>query len=677
LDTDALNELLEGHMPPEPEFLINKPQSQNIPELESKSDAEPEPISDPIEYSGRYKCKHDECPFRTDELTTLMNHYKSVHKHKRKPRGKSKQKQDIEIELKSAIEPKYESINTDTEDIDNMGRKKKKKDGDEDYIEPEPQLEIEPEMEFEPKPEPEPEPKPKPKPKSKQIFDRESQVPTLIDRLQELLVGYRISRVPGILQSAQMYQIDTAGFIPVLKDLLRNSGVAPALINTITDGWSQIIGIKSEPDIVVPSTITKPPGPTTALDLMSQLRNEEINDTILESYKSKLEDKKLDNDIKRKRLSGESNLKPSTDIEQLKQKIYEQDKRLEIQTIQKQYDEKIAKLEAMISSSALAPKTDSQSELLKQQLTLLKQELLETRRKQDEDTKLAQIREEARRDRELLERKLEEQARTTQELLKTMQTASAPKTEDLLRQQMADMQRQFNEQIVKLNNDFLNTQREKEYKLEMERIKEESKLAKENTEGQISTLAESMKDFASNMTHAFEKSMIEREHERKEEELKKKITQMEHNKTLTNEQYAFERTQDLLKGLGEGIKGTIDSALSKAEAPAKHAAQVTAARDKVNLALDLKRQGFSNDQISQMLAEKQLSVPVVPRGSAQAEWQRMSNAVKDVSSDQSIQSPSQVIPPPSQPSLSTTDIDYSKHVEAPEPPIKFATSDKE
>jgi hypothetical protein len=84
-------------------------------------------------------------------------------------------------------------------------------------------------------------------------------IPTIYDRLENLLKGYGVKGVAGIMQSANMYEIDMMAFVPILKDLLRNTGTTPGLIGNIADAWSLIIGVKPEPtNAIIPEIKPSP-----------------------------------------------------------------------------------------------------------------------------------------------------------------------------------------------------------------------------------------------------------------------------------------------------------------------------------------------------------------------------------------------------------------------------------
>lgn len=463
-------------------------------------------------------------------------------------------------------------------------------------------------------------------PKSKSTKEvKEPVTPTIFDRLSKLLKGYNVSREKGIVQSAEMYDVGSPTFIPVLKNLLVNAGVNPPVISLIVESWGQIVGIKTEAEISASnlSSINKQTTPTDALSLMAKLRDDDIQDSIVDSYKEKIKSKKLENEISIKRLNGEymdNNNRNTPDIS----KIIELEM-LKYQMMQPKTNPEIEMLKLELERLKMQnsqPKTDVQVESLKA-------ELLEMRRKQDEDAKMNQIREEARRDRELFEKRIEDLAKQNQTMIQAMQTANAPKTEDVMRTQIVEMQRQFNEQLAKLTNDFVNNRKEDAFKSEFERLKEENKQIRETSESQIGNLASNMKDFASNMTNAFEKTLLQKEHEKREDELKKKISDIEHNKSLTNEQYMMEKTTKIAEEAVKAIGGAVDGFGRALQPATKSAADSSAIMERAALAMDLKAKGFPDQTINNVLTQH--GRPAIP--SARTEYENLSKITNQISDE--------------------------------------------
>lgn len=628
LELNQLQEILGNDIKPDTTFLsdINK---ENVINIETQDNKENQQIETKI-----YKCS--KCSYETPKLTELMLHSRREH-----PKPKK---------LKEEVDNNTEVIETMPEETDLV-----------------PQIGMVSPVETE-------EAKSKKDSKKKDV----TAVLTLYDRLESLLKGYQVRGIQGIIQSSNMYDIGSISFIPVLKDLLRNTSTSPGLIGNIADAWSQIVGIKSEQESISHIGQSKQPsGANDALDLMSKLRTEEINDSIIENYKSKLEDKKLDMEIKRKRLSGDfmenknsPDISKIIELEMLKYQMMNQKpnpelEMLKLQMMQPKTNPDMDMIKSELSKLQLqlaTPKTDGQVELLKQQIDSQNRKFEELQRKSDEDAKLTLLREEARRDREALEKRLEEQSKQTQELIKSMQVANAPKSEDILRSQLTEMQRQNDlklQEMQKQFNQVYELKRDEENRRTIETLKEEIKSVKENSGGQIAQVADSMKDFATNITHAFEKKELNDQHTKETEELKKKISDVEHNKSLTNEQYVMEKTTKLAEEGFKAIGGALDG-FGKALQPAtQRAAESSNTFERAKLALDLKQQGFNEQTIASVLNQPSVRTSVP---SARSEFEQLAKMTEQLEKRNDI-------PPNIQPSETMSEPQVEQ--------IKFATSPEE
>lgn len=608
MDSEQLNEILGGNAPPEPTFLQDKADvinSTGEPETQNNGSGGLEP-SEKV-----YKCKV--CDFQTSKLTDLMRHTRYNHPKPKSP--KNTENEAIDLEEKEDMSDETDIIPASIGMVTPVETEEAK-----------------------------------PKQKKKDI----TAVPTLYDRLEQLLKGYQVRGVQGIIQSAQMYDVGSSSFIPVLKDLLRNTSTSPGLIGNIAAAWEQIVGIKSETDAAVPIGQVKTVSQTSdVMSMISKLREEEMADAVLENYNAKSENRKLENEMKRKRLSGELMNPNNSDVDRL---------RLEIEMLKLQNMSPKAngvdelKLElAKLQSQLTAPKTDPQVEILKQQLESQNKKYEDMQRKLEEDAKLTQLREDARRDREALEKRLEEQAKQTQELIKSLQTANAPKQEDMLKQQIAEMKQSFSDQLKSITE----SKKEDEYRHTIELLKEEIKETKEQSQGQIGQVAESMKSFATEITHAFEKKEMKEDHERKEEELKKKISDIEHNRALTNEQYFAERGMEMAK---EGMKMVTNAgdALKEVIKPSvEKQSEMTSAVDRFKLASELKAQGFNPTHITEILNGRQTIRGPLQTGDARKAYENLSKITQDIKISEAQPSPAapEIAEPPQEPTQ--TEVKFS------------------
>jgi len=484
---------------------------------------------------------------------------------------------------------------------------------------------------------------------------KEPITPTIFDRLSKLLRGYNVSREKGIVQSAEMYDVGSPTFIPVLKNLLVNAGVSPPVISLIVESWGQIVGIKTETEVSASnvSSSMKTQTPTDALSLMAKLRDEEIQDSIVSSYQEKLKSKKLENEIAMKRLNGELNMenKNSPDIskiielEMLKYQMMQQQKTnpelemLKLQMMQPKTNPEVdmlksefAKLQLQLSS----PRTDSQVELLKQQLESQNKKYEDIQRKIEEDNKTRLLSDQHKQEMDLLKQQIAEQSKQTQELMKTIQTASSPKIEDTLKIQISEIQKQSDAKLqtvldqLRISNE---SKKEEEYRRTIETLKDEIKNNRDQSLGAVGQVADSMKSFATDITHVIEKRDLKDEYTKREDELKKKISDAEHNRSMTNEQYVMEKTgkiaEEAVKAIGTGLDG-----FGKALQPAtKSAAESSAIMERAALAMDLKSKGFDAQTINNILSQPNKST--LP--SARSEFESLQRVTDQIQNERNIQ----------------------------------------
>lgn len=642
MDEETLNSILQEKVKPDVNFLseLNKVEVNE----QSKKD-----ISNSVEEivntsAGKYHCKYSD-GFGTDSLPELMNHYRTSHP-----------------EHKGVNRAKKEKLLNEGHVVDNMI----------DNNETETSLDIVSPIEIE-----ESKPQKQKKEKEKPI----AEIPDDYSRLASILKNFGVTHWAGIIEGMKIRDIND---LTALRNYLISVSCPQVKTDAIVKMWAELQGIKNKDDSSQKVNNEKSPTPTDALSLMAKLRDEEIQDSIVSSYQEKLKSKKLENEIAIKRLSGEfmdnknlPDINKLVELEMLKYQLMNQKPNQELDLLKLQLmspkDNGVSELKAEISklySYLSTPKSDPQVEILKQQIELQNKRYDELQRKIEEDTKLSLIREEARRDRESLEKKIEDQNRQTQDILKNIQTSNAPKAEDLMKQQIAEIQKQSDAKMqtvldqLKLAND---NKRDEESRRTIELLKEEIKNTKDQSMGAVSQVADGMKSFATEVTHAIEKREMKDEHEKRENDLKKKISDIEHNRSMTNEQYVMEKTTKLAEEAVKAVGGALDG-FGKALQPAtQKAAESSSIMEKAALAMDLKRQGLSEQTINTVL-NQQTSRPVLP--SAKQEYENLSRMTEQIQMNnpqpQPIQTPQVSNIMPNEPMS-----------ELPIEPIRFATGDKE
>ncbi len=598
-----------------------KPDISFLSELNNQEETEPIKVVIPEEETikkeevniseGKFHCKYAD-GFSTDSRPELMSHYRVQHPEHKGVNRIKKEKELLEEPIDDIMPEQEEEVDETEKSLE--------------IIRPN-EVEVA-----------------KPKAIKKKVESDISQIPSDYDRLSSLLQSFGVPNWKGVVEGMKLYDIKD---INILKDLLRNVSTPAGKADGVVRMWSEIQGI-NKPSIdnnITSSSGIKSSSPTDALSIMAKIRDEEMQDVLYSTITEKAKSKQLENELLRKKISGEYMENKNTpdiskiiELEMLKYQMMNQKQNPELELLKLQLAQQsktnpeleILKLELeRLKMQNTQPKSDGQVEALKA-------EILEMRRKQDEDTKMNQIREEARRDRELFEKRIEDLAKQNQIMIQTMQTANTPKSEDLMRTQIVEMQRQFNEQLAKLNNDFINNRREDTFKSEFEKLKEENKQIKENLEGQVGQLASSSRDFSTTMLNAFEKTMLTKEHEKREDELKKKISDIEHNKSLTNEQYMMEKTTKIAEEAVKAIGGAVDG-FGKALQPAtKSAADSSAIMERAALAMDLKSKGFPDQTINNILAQHNKSL--IP--SARTEYENLSKITNQISDERNaIQQP--------------------------------------
>ncbi len=196
-----------------------------------------------------------------------------------------------------------------------------------------------------------------------------------------------------------------------------------------------------------------------------------------------------------------------------------------------------------------------------------------------------------------------------------------------MQKQQSETQRQFNEKLVEMQRTYTESLEKQRVQNEMSSLKEELKKIKEESKNQIGALSGNMSEFATNITHLFEKKELKEEHEKKENELKKEISDIKNQKALTNEQYMFEKTTKMAEEAIKAAGGALDG-FGKALQPAtQRAAESSNTFERARLALDLKQQGFNEQTIASVLNQPptRTSVP-----SARSEFEAMSRMTEQL-----------------------------------------------
>lgn len=541
IDTKTLTEIL-GEPPREPSFLIDKAEKEE----EQSLNTEQETTSS---QEKQYVCSKCGEPF--ENLPELMRHSKKEHPHPKKEKKVEMPKEETSLTL---IEDEIPTSIIETPEPKEIQEKPTRK-------------------------------------KTPEI----TTIPNAYDRLSALLSNFGISNFKGVVDGMKFRDLaDTDS----LKELLLSVTTSRAKVDAIIQIWEEMYGKKKDIFSVTP---TRPSTSTDALSLMAKLREEEINDSILDNYKAKLEEKKLDMEMKRKRLSGEymDTNRTSPELEVLRNQLEQlrEDKR--------QRETELLRQE--ISSL----KNISQSPFKNTEIEALNQRISEMQRKSEEDARIRQMEENHRREIDSLK-----------ELIKQTQTSSQPKSEDILLKKIEEMQKSHEKEMQDFKTELLSNKREDELKHTIETLKEDIKENKDRGEGNVGQLASTFKDFATEITHTIDKNLLQRDHEKKEDELKKKIDDIERARTLTNEQYALEKGE---KFLGKGIDafgGFLDG-FRKTLEPGVESAGVI---DRAKAAGNLLSMGYSPEQATTILEGKTM-MPRNPGLDSHAEYEKLQRSI--------------------------------------------------
>ncbi len=218
-----------------------------------------------------------------------------------------------------------------------------------------------------------------------------------------------------------------------------------------------------------------------------------------------------------------------------------------------------------------------------------------------------------------------------------------------LTQAMADMQRQFNDKLAEMQRQnaeqlraFTESKKEDEYRRTIELLKEEIKSVRENSGSQISQVADSMKQFAMEITHSFEKKEILDKHERETTELKKEIAAAQNNKPL--QEKMLDKTEALANNVAAGLGAMTAKGMSSQET-----------LERANSALALAQAGYTPQQAESILnPPQQRRVP-----SAKEEYENLQKTTEILNQlDQESKVPRSEAPAAEAPKPA----DYSQHV---------------
>ena len=637
---------------------------------ETRPEEEPEePVEDDdtevedTQHNKKFKCKHPGCDYETDSRIDLMNHARIAHKGDRKKNSTRRRKPK-----KSRPEPDTETSlpavqSSDEIDIVSIPEERSLSEDDE-YDE------------IEPKQHPTPTATGKNKKKSSQKIPEVSSVPSDYDRLKVILRSFGVPNYNGVVEGMKLHSIDD---INSLKDLLRSVSCPVGKVDAIARIWSDMMG---KPDSTK-LTDTKQTGKESSLKdplaLLERMRTDDMTDAMFEKYRLANEERRLEIERKKKELEEGIKSKPDkqnnneeeSDFIEYNMPVYDSEGKPVLdkngkplyqkvkynmktmtmmgmnnmfpfmqnsQSESKYKDEidrlnrELYELKAELKSSTDNNRTSPEVEALKQQTEMLKQQITETQRKYDEEVKMNQLREEARRERELLEKRIEDQNKKFEELLKSISDSKTPKTEEILLKRIEDMQKQYNDNLVQLKEEFNKTLQEKETTQMFKSLQDELKNVKENTDRSIGEISGSMRDFATDLTHTVELITRDKEHEKEKEELKKKIEEIERSKYTSKEELltkkGLEMVESVAKGGGDALS-TFGKMLNKTTT---EAAETMSAYDKAKLALELKQHGFTSDQVSKIISSANNTIkPKVP--SAQSEYEKLNQITDKLQSE--------------------------------------------
>lgn len=645
MDEETLNSILQEKVKPDTTFLSELNNQEETEPLKEETQQEIPITTDVSE--GKFHCKYSD-GYSTDSRPELMSHYRTQHPEHKGVNRIKKEKELLEV-------PKDDNMTEQEEEVD----------------ETEKSLEIISPKEVETA---------KPKTIKKKYETDIATIPSDYDRLSSLLQSFGVPNHRGIIEGMKLYDIRD---INILKDLLRNVSTPQGKADAVIRMWSEIQGI-NKPSIdnsTISSSGVKSSSPTDALSIMAKIRDEEMQDVLYSTITEKAKSKQLENELLRKKISGEYMENKNTpdiskiiELEMLKYQMMNPKTNPEIELLKLQMMQQpkttpevdMLKLEVeRMKLQNAQPKSDGQVELLKQQIELQNKKYDDIQRKIDEDTKMKLLSDQHKQEMDILKQQIAEQSKQTQELMKTIQTSSAPKSEDILRQQMAEMQRQNDAKFQTVIDQLRITtesKREDEYRRTIESMKDQIKETRDQGMGAVGQVADSMKSFATDITHVIEKRELKDEYGKREDELKKKISDIEHNKSLTNEQYMMEKTTKIAEEAVKAIGGAVDG-FGKALQPAtKSAADSSAIMERAALAMDLKSKGFPDQTINNVLSHH--SRPTIP--SAQREYENLSKITSQMTDERNAMH-QPIIP----------EVQQQPFEQQPETIVKFATSENE
>ena len=184
------------------------------------------------------------------------------------------------------------------------------------------------------------------------------------------------------------------------------------------------------------------------------------------------------------------------------------------------------------------------------------------------------------------------------------------------------MQKSHEKEMQDFKTEMLGSKREDELKHTIGALETAIKDNKERADGMAGQLSSEVGKIATETTHAFEKMMLQRGHEEKENELKKKIEDGERSRNLTNEQYFSEKGERLFGkaletagGFAKGVQETL-----------KPSVESVASIDRGKIAMDLASKGFSPEQVTTVLEGKTM-MPRNPGLNSAAEYERLQKSI--------------------------------------------------
>lgn len=633
VNTEELQRLLGEEGLNKPSLLIDKTdENEQATELnvEPVEEAEQElivPEEEPVEIepaeieeTKKYKCRYKGCTFSTDSRPELMTHAKQMHKGQERP-----------------------------PDIYPPKKKKTKEEKEREKAEKEEEKE-----------------------------EREI-LPESLSYLRNQLKAFSARNPQNVIKGMQ----DEPTNLELLRDLLVSSGTEQKAHPYIIKRYASYIGQSVSDDAAFKS---KEAGIGDPITLLNKLRSDRIVDTMYKGVQLENDQKEIELEAKRKALKEPE--KPKQDIGEFieyNEPVYTEDGRPVVDAQGKQVYRKVKYNMNNIAGMNMLPfitaqqqpKSSMELELLRKEIedtkrkmettgssevNILKQQIADMERKRSEDERMQMLRDEARKDRELLEKRIEEQnkryeeqSKEFKELIKTIAETKKPNTEETLSVKMMEMQKQYNEGLTKMQEQFQNSLKERETqnifsqlkdKLEYmeKRTDEQYRNIKDKTDSQVGGVSEAMKDFATDMTHTMELYMKDKEKEKSENELKKKIEDIQRTASMSKEQLltskGMEMAESAIKGGGEALKsfGTMINKSTSA------AAEVTSAYDRAKLALELKTQGFSTSDVVKILNNTGSPIKTIPSAAEEAAKLQENYNKLNVISEQIKPKPAEITP---------------------------------